>query len=229
MMLLPNTKRLMFGYLLGAYTTSITLGLLIVFSLQRLRQRRNVAADAGAGRGPRRRRCSPCSSPTPSAAGGPSRCASAAGGARRRRSASPDRPSPGRSGCWAAARPRITFAVGVVLTFPGVSYLTALDRMAKLDVSDARHGPARPRLLPDPAAAARGPAARLRVRAGADPARRHRLPRVARPQRAPRGDDRRRRGRRAADRPRRDRAAGLAGVTGGTCRRGPLNGPARRP
>ena len=33
MMLLPNTKRLMLGYLLGAYTTSITLGLAIVFSL----------------------------------------------------------------------------------------------------------------------------------------------------------------------------------------------------
>ena len=33
MMLLPGTKRLMFGYLLGAYFTSITLGLLIVFSL----------------------------------------------------------------------------------------------------------------------------------------------------------------------------------------------------
>ena len=28
---------------------------------------------------------------------------------------------------------RVTFAVGVVLTFPGVSYLAALDRMAKLD------------------------------------------------------------------------------------------------
>ena len=33
--------------------------------------------------------------------------------------------------------PRVTFAVGVVLTFPGVSYLTALDRMAKLDASSA--------------------------------------------------------------------------------------------
>ncbi len=28
---------------------------------------------------------------------------------------------------------RITFVVGVLLTFPGVSYLAALDRMAKLD------------------------------------------------------------------------------------------------
>ncbi|TMM02345.1 MAG: hypothetical protein E6G05_09085, partial [Actinobacteria bacterium] len=33
MLLLPNPKRLMVGYLLGAYTTSITLGLVIVFSL----------------------------------------------------------------------------------------------------------------------------------------------------------------------------------------------------
>lgn len=33
LLLMPNPKRLMAGYLLGAYTTSITLGLLIVFSL----------------------------------------------------------------------------------------------------------------------------------------------------------------------------------------------------
>ncbi len=31
---------------------------------------------------------------------------------------------------------RVTFAVGVVLSFPGVSYLTALDRIAKLDATD---------------------------------------------------------------------------------------------
>src|SRR5436190_3789043 len=33
MLLLPNPKRLMLGYLLGAYLTSITLGLIVVFSL----------------------------------------------------------------------------------------------------------------------------------------------------------------------------------------------------
>ena len=33
MLLLPNPKRLMVGYLLGAYTTSITFGLVIVFTL----------------------------------------------------------------------------------------------------------------------------------------------------------------------------------------------------
>src|SRR5580700_4520689 len=35
MLLLPNPKRLMLGYYLGAMLTSITLGLLIVFSLKR--------------------------------------------------------------------------------------------------------------------------------------------------------------------------------------------------
>jgi hypothetical protein len=34
MLLMPNPKRLMVGYLLGAYTMSITLGLVIVFTLQ---------------------------------------------------------------------------------------------------------------------------------------------------------------------------------------------------
>ena len=101
---------------------------------------------------------------------------------------------------------RVTFAVGVLLTFPGVSYLTALDRMAKLDAGDAATVAARRRLLPDPAAPARGAAARLRVRPGAHRARRDRLSRVARPQRAPRGDDRRRGARRPAARPRPDRA-----------------------
>jgi hypothetical protein len=35
MLLLPNPKRLILGYLLGDYATSITVGLLIVFSLNR--------------------------------------------------------------------------------------------------------------------------------------------------------------------------------------------------
>ena len=33
MLLLPRPKRLLLGYLLGAYTTSITVGLAIVYSL----------------------------------------------------------------------------------------------------------------------------------------------------------------------------------------------------
>lgn len=34
MLLLPSPKRIMFGYLLGAYTASISSGLVIVFALQ---------------------------------------------------------------------------------------------------------------------------------------------------------------------------------------------------
>src|SRR3954469_6308882 len=34
MLLLPNPRRLMLSYLLGAYTTAITVGLVIVFTLQ---------------------------------------------------------------------------------------------------------------------------------------------------------------------------------------------------
>ena len=88
---------------------------------------------------------------------------------------------------------RITFAVGVLLTFPGVSYLTALDRMAELDVSDAvtvllvlAFCLIQQLLLEIPLLGYAIAPERTR-------ARRHRLPRVAGPQRAPRGDDRRRR------------------------------------
>ena len=59
MMLLPNTKKLMLGYLLGAYVTSITLGLLIVFSLERLEQRQHRETVAQPGGGHRRRPASP--------------------------------------------------------------------------------------------------------------------------------------------------------------------------
>jgi hypothetical protein len=136
MMLLPNTKRLMFGYLLGALTTSITLGLLIVFSLndsgsveasqQTLGPIEDLVLGAlallvayalGGGRTePLRER-------------------------RRLRKEEKDRAS-GPTESWpermlGRGSARITFAVGVVLTFPGVAYLTALDRMAGLDVSDA--------------------------------------------------------------------------------------------
>jgi len=135
MMLLPNTKRLMLGYLLGAYTTSIALGLLIVFSLhgsgsvETSKQTLGPAGDLvlgalallvayalGGGRAePLRER-------------------------RRRRKEEKERESD-QTQSWpermlGRGSARITFAVGVVLTLPGVAYLTALDRIAKLDEGD---------------------------------------------------------------------------------------------
>jgi hypothetical protein len=136
MMLLPNPKKLMLGYLLGAYTTSITLGLLIVFSLNgsgSVDIAKNtlgpggdivvgllallVAFVLGTGReGPLQRR-------------------------RQHKKEAEDETDEVKES-WpermlSKGSARVTFAVGVVLTLPGVSYLTALDRMADLDVGVA--------------------------------------------------------------------------------------------
>lgn len=134
MMLLPNPKRLMLGYLLGAYLTSITAGLLIVFSLHGSASTSTakhtlgpiediviglvallVAYVLGSGRDAR---------------------------LQERRQRRKEKKSAGAKESWpermlGRGSARVTFAVGVVLTFPGVSYLTALDRMAKLDAGVA--------------------------------------------------------------------------------------------
>jgi hypothetical protein len=136
MMLLPNPKKLMFGYLLGAYLTSITLGLLIVFELngsaavETTKSSLGPAEDIvlgvlllivafvlGSGRTePLRER-------------------------RQRRKEQKEKKGEAKESLpermLGRGDPRITFVVGVLLTLPGVSYLTALDRMAKLDASDA--------------------------------------------------------------------------------------------
>jgi hypothetical protein len=134
MMVLPNTKRLMLGYLLGAYLTSISVGLLIVFSLHgsstvsTTQNTLSPAADIvlggialavglvlGTGRGAGIRE-------------------------RRRKGRSPAEAEPKQS--WpermlSSGSPRVTFVVGVLLTFPGASYLAALNRMADLDAATA--------------------------------------------------------------------------------------------
>ena len=135
MMLLPNPKRLMLGYLLGAFTTSITAGLLIVFSLHGSASESTahtmgpiedivvgllalliayvLASDRDARLRERRRRRK-----------------EAKGGEEEKKESFPER-------MLGRGSPRITFVVGVLLTFPGVSYLAALDRMAKLDATSA--------------------------------------------------------------------------------------------
>ncbi len=131
MMLLPNTKKLMFGYLMGAYITSISLGMVIVFSLhdsdsvnsakRTLSPIEDLVIGAilllvgyvlhsGYGEQLRERR-------------------------KRRKEdkagAEPKQSWPERMLGRGSAR--VTFVVGLLLSFPGVSYLTALDRIAKLD------------------------------------------------------------------------------------------------
>jgi Sap-like sulfolipid-1-addressing protein len=131
MLLLPNPKRLMIGYLLGAYLTSVSLGLLIVFelhgdsSVNSTKRTLSPIADlvigallitAGLVLKDRRMRQR-------------SERRKVAKEAKQKESI-PER-------LLGRGDPRITFFVGVVLTFPGASYLAALAKTSKLDVADA--------------------------------------------------------------------------------------------
>jgi Sap, sulfolipid-1-addressing protein len=136
MLLLPSPKALMFGYLLGAYTASITIGLVIVFALPSSSGESTskhtispvedlvvgllallIAFVLGTGRdkplGERRREKKDAKLKAKEEAGKPTQSL------------------PLRM--LGKGDPRITFVVGLVLSFPGVSYLDALDHLRKLN------------------------------------------------------------------------------------------------
>jgi Sap-like sulfolipid-1-addressing protein len=128
MLVLPSPKRLLLGYLLGAYLTSITIGLVIVFSLH----------DSGAVSTTKN-----TLSPLEDLAFGAIflLIAYALGSARgerlseRRRErkeakqAGKEKKDPLPQRLLGRGSARITFVVGAALTLPGVSYLTALHRL----------------------------------------------------------------------------------------------------
>jgi hypothetical protein len=136
MLLLPNPKRLMLGYVLGAYTTSITLGLLIVFSLHGSSTENTskhtispaedivvglllvlIAWILRTGRDQpfqeRRRQKKDAKLQAKQEAGKPT-------------DSLPMR-------LLSKGDPKVTFVVGALLSFPGVSYLDALDHIHKLN------------------------------------------------------------------------------------------------
>jgi hypothetical protein len=135
MLLLPSPKRLMVGYLLGAYLTSITIGLVIVFALPDSSAESTskhtigpledivvglllwtIALVLKSGRDrpfeERRREKKDAKLKAKQEAGKPTESL------------------PLRM--LSKGDPRLTFVVGVVLSFPGVSYLDALDHIHKL-------------------------------------------------------------------------------------------------
>lgn len=136
MLLLPSPKRLMVGYLLGAYTTSITLGLVIVFTLP------NSGATSTAKH---------TISPLEDIVVGTlvlliafvlqtgrdqplqerRQVKKSAKMEAKREAGRPTESLPLR--LLGKGDPRITFVVGMILSFPGVSYLTALHDIAKLN------------------------------------------------------------------------------------------------
>lgn len=128
MMLLPETKKLMLGYLLGAYLTSISLGLLIVFSLH----------DSGAV-STARASLSPAEDLVFGAIALTVGVVLWTGRAdelrerRRRHREGKEKKEPWPQRMLGRGSARVTFAVGVLLSFPGASYLVGLDRIAGLD------------------------------------------------------------------------------------------------
>jgi hypothetical protein len=131
MLLFPSAKRLMFGYLLGAYLTSITLGLLIVFILDAngplfdsSQHTLSPAFDLTLGllalivayvlHSGRHERM-----------------------AQRRREKRAGKEEPRWLRELGKGDPRISFAVGAALTLPGASYLAALHQVDVLDYGAA--------------------------------------------------------------------------------------------
>jgi hypothetical protein len=134
MLVLPNPRRLLLGYLLGAMMTSVTLGLLIVFALDgssaatsTARHTVNPVLDlvlggvvlilafvVATGRDTRLR-----------------------ARRERKRAAKAGKGPPRWKRVLSRGGARMTFAVGAVLTLPGTSYLLALEATAKEDLSDA--------------------------------------------------------------------------------------------
>ena len=136
MLLLPSPRRLMLGYLLGAYTASISVGLVIVFALPESgatstsKNTLSPAEDIVVGlllllvaavlatdrdqplRERRARR----------------KEAKREGNGEGEKEALPMR-------LLGRGSPRVAFVVGLLLSFPGVSYLAGLSHIHKLDVA----------------------------------------------------------------------------------------------
>ncbi len=132
MLVLPHPKRLMVGYLLGAYTTSITFGLVFAFALHgssavnTSKHKLSPGGDILVGL-------------VAIAIGGilATRLDVRARGWRGRRKQAEAQPAPGKAGLTLRLLGRgsmpVTFVVGAALSFPGVSYINALDHIVKLD------------------------------------------------------------------------------------------------
>lgn len=130
MLLLPNPKGLMLGYYLGAMLTSITLGLLIVFSLK----------DSGVV-STSKHTLSPLADIV---LGGLLLIVAAvlASGRdrhyRERRAMKKEgKPPPRWERELRRGSPRTTFVLGALLTLPGASYLAGLTKLTKLDYPTA--------------------------------------------------------------------------------------------
>ena len=132
MLLLPHPKRLMLGYLLGAFAISIPLGLVIVLTL-----------GSSSVVGTTQHTLSPATdivlgvlALALAAVIGSARTARALEH-RREEKTERDKPPPRWQRYMSRGSARVTFVIGAVLTLPGASYLAGLDALSKLHYSDA--------------------------------------------------------------------------------------------
>lgn len=131
MLLLPRAKRLMLGYLLGAYVTSIGVGLAVVFAL-------NGSGAVNTSRhiiGPGGDILIGAVALAISLVLATGRDAPVRNWRARRRQRKAER---GGEDSWqqrmlGRGSARVTFVVGAVLSFPGVSYLNALHHIVELN------------------------------------------------------------------------------------------------
>jgi hypothetical protein len=136
MLLLPSPKRLMLGYLLGAYTASISVGLVIVFALPES----DAASTAKSTISPSEDIVIGALLLLVAFVLATDRDRPLRERRARRRSEKQARngegerePLPMR--LLGRGSPRIAFVVGLLLSFPGVSYLTGLNHIHRLDAA----------------------------------------------------------------------------------------------
>lgn len=128
MLLSSEPKRLMAGYLLGAYTMSITIGLVIVFALPNsgvvdtTKQTISPGIDIALG----------LVLLVVAFVLATGRDQPVAERRRERKARKPDKGPPRWQRALDGGSPRVTFAVGALLTLPGVSYLAALTQINKI-------------------------------------------------------------------------------------------------
>jgi len=131
MLLLDKPVRLMGGYLLGAYMTSITLGLVIVFSFSNSSTANTTentispGVDIALG----------CLLLVVAFALHTGRAGRFQERRREKKAAKPDKGPPRWQRELSKGSPRVTFAVGALLTLPGASYLAGLHQIHQLKYS----------------------------------------------------------------------------------------------
>lgn len=132
MLLLSNPRRLMLGYLLGAYTSSIVAGLVIVFSLHGSSAARtsthllSPAGDIAVG-------LTALAVALVLATGHETRVHSWRERRKQARAAKKPSTEPWQTRMLGKGSALVTFVVGAAMSFPGVGYVNALDHIAALN------------------------------------------------------------------------------------------------